>query len=69
MKTGVYWFKFLTEKEQEEFKVNCRTEDRFNHVMGGEIKSFKSFLMLSFPWQATSQKFKYWDEISQRKVE
>ena len=69
MKTGAYWFKFLTDKEQEEFKLNCRLDGRFDYVMEKEIDHFKRFLMLVFPWGATLQGFKYWHEISQRKTD
>jgi hypothetical protein len=30
MKTGIYWFAFLSEKEQAEFRINC---DDFHEYM------------------------------------
>lgn len=67
MKTGEYWFHFLTEKEQEEFKGNV-SEHRFNYLMGNEEASFKYFISGAFTWDRTPQGFLYWNKISQRKV-
>lgn len=67
MKTGAYWFKFLTEKEQEEFKVNCG--GWFDFKMVNNYMNFKSFITSSFNWVKTPQGTKYWHEISQRKTD
>lgn len=67
MKTGAYWFSFLTEKEQEEFKVNC---DEFNGIdMALDVESFEDFIHDYFIWKSTPQGYKYWHEISQRKTD
>lgn len=66
MKTGAYWFKFLTDKEQEEFKVNTKF---LNYKMKEEKSSFNEFIIHSFVWEETPQGYDYWHEISQRKTD
>lgn len=69
MKTGAYWFSFLTEKEQEEFKVNCGSDEDFEIDMILTFKSFENFILDCFLWENTTQGFKYWSKISQRKTD
>lgn len=65
MKTGAYWLKFLTEKEQEEFKTNsCNS---FDFKMAKDYNDFDEFICSSFRWDRTKQGHNYWHEISQRK--
>ena len=67
MKTGAYWFKFLTDKEQEEFKVNCG--GKFDEYLNKKHDSFGLFIALKFSWMNTEQGEDYWHEISQRKTD
>lgn len=69
MKTGAYWFKFLTDKEQEEFKVNSKKEKCLIKNMNDKFESFDKFIYGSFIHANTPQDYNYWHEISQRKVE
>jgi hypothetical protein len=62
MKKGSEWFKLLREKEQQEFKENCR---RFTHTMEKE-SDFTSFICSAFEWLKTPQGWDYWNEISER---
>jgi hypothetical protein len=66
MKTGIYWFAFLSEQEQREFRINC---DDFYEYMDSEIESFRAFISLSFDWIDTPQGNDYWSEISNRQVQ
>lgn len=63
MKTGIYWFAFLSEKEQKEFRENC---DDFYEYMDSEIESFEDFIDFAFDWIDTLQGQDYWREISKR---
>lgn len=65
MKTGIYWFAFLSEQEQREFRINC---DDFYEYMDSEIESFDFFISLAFDWIDTPQGNDYWIEISNRQV-
>ena len=67
MKTGAYWFKFLTDKEQEEFKVNCGKY--FNRILKHDFNKFSDFIYSSFMWDKTKQGGDYWSKISQRKTD
>jgi hypothetical protein len=64
MKKGSEWFKLLSEKEQQEFKENCR---RFTFTMN-EKSEFEVFIMSAFVWSNTTQGWDYWNEISERQV-
>jgi hypothetical protein len=66
MKKGIEWFAYLSEKEQKEFRENCK--DFYEYI---QIKyfSFDSFISLSFDWIDTPQGTNYWREISKRKVQ
>jgi hypothetical protein len=66
MKTGIYWFAFLSEKEQAEFRINC---DDFHEYMQIEFFSFMAFICLAFDWIDTPQGTDYWFEIHNRKVQ
>ena len=66
MKKGIYWFAFLSEQEQKEFRANC--ED-FHEYMDSEIESFDGFIDCAFFWDSTPQEAKYWLRISNRKVQ
>ena len=66
MKTGIYWFSFLSEKEQAEFRENC---DDFHEYIQIESFSFRAFIALDFDWIDTPQGQDYWLEISNRKVQ
>ena len=65
MKNGSYWFSFLSEKEQAEFRANC--EDFHNYIQI-EYFSFKSFITNAFDWIETKQGSDYWYFIYNRKV-
>lgn len=66
MKTGIYWFAFLSEKEQKEFRANCAD---FHEYIEIEYFSFRAFIALAFDWIDTPQGTDYWREISKRKVQ
>jgi hypothetical protein len=66
MKNGIYWFSFLNEKEQTEFRENC--ED-FHLYVSIEYFSFSNFIAVAFDWIDTPQGTNYWREISKRKVQ
>jgi hypothetical protein len=65
MKKGIYWFSFLNEKEQTEFRENC--ED-FHLYISMEYLNFKSFITNAFDWIETKQGNDYWYLIYNRKV-
>lgn len=65
MKTGIYWFAFLSEQEQKEFRINC---DDFYEYINDEYFSFDFFISLAFDWIDTPQGNDYWIEISNRQV-
>lgn len=66
MKTGIYWFAFLSENEQKEFRINC---DDFYDYMDSEIESFRAFISFAFDWIDTLQGHDYWLKISNRDVQ
>lgn len=66
MKKGIYWFAFLSEQEQKEFRANC---ENFHEYMDSEIESFRDFICFAFDWIDTLQGQDYWREISKRKVQ
>jgi hypothetical protein len=65
MKTGIYWFAFLSEQEQREFRINC---ENFYDYMDSEIESFEYFIAVAFDWIETPQGTDYWFEIHNRKI-
>lgn len=66
MKTGIYWFAFLSEQEQKEFRANCKD---FHETMEIEEESFDFFICGSFNFQSTPQGHDYWMEICKRDVQ
>ncbi len=65
MKRGAYWFKFLTEKEQEEFKENAIDYKGYgwyyyltNHY---RCSSFHEFILRAFVWCDTKQEIDSWN--------
>lgn len=70
MKKGSYWFSFLSEKEQKEFRENCELQENdLNFKMRCGYRSFEQFILGSFNWHETSQGIKYWSKISKRNVQ
>jgi hypothetical protein len=66
MKTGIYWFAYLSEQEQKEFRENCKD---FHEDIALEYFSFRAFISLAFDWIDTQQGHEYWMEISKRDVQ
>ena len=67
MKKGVYWFSFLSEKEQKEYRINCEHGDEdFHKIMDEEFSCFNYFIAQGFWWDETPQGNDYWAEISER---
>jgi hypothetical protein len=66
METGSYWFKFLSETEQKEFRENVKGDWEF--LMEHEEENFAGFIACAFIWEYTPQGHDYWREISERKV-
>jgi hypothetical protein len=64
MKKGSEWFKLLSEKEQQEFKKNCK---RLEYIMGLEC-SFWRFIARAFDWEESPQGGEYWSDISERQL-
>ena len=62
MKKGSEWFKLLSEKEQQEFKDNCRNFEKSMETESG----FENFICLAFEWSKTPQGWDYWNEISNK---
>jgi hypothetical protein len=70
MKKGSYWFSFLSEKEQKEFRENVKkVDDNFTELMNNEYSSFEFFITNSFWYDGTPQGSAYWYEISNRNVQ
>ena len=64
MKKGSEWFKLLSEKEQQEFKDNCKD---FECIM--DLKSsFWRFVSRAFHWRKSPQGHSYWYKISKRQL-
>lgn len=63
MKTGIYWFAFLSEQEQRNFRANCK---EFHEYIDSEIHDFYRFIGYAFDWIDTPQGTEYWLEISKR---
>jgi hypothetical protein len=73
MKKGIYWFAYLSEKEQKEFRENCKDFHEymcnyFHEYMDSEMGCFRFFISLAFDWIDTPQGNDYWSEISNREV-
>jgi hypothetical protein len=80
MKKGSYWFGFLSEKEQAEFKQNFLSrsesipefqifENPFEtFCLDREFSSLREYVLFAFMWATTEQGFQYWCEISYRHV-
>lgn len=69
MKKGSYWFAFLSEKEQKEFRENVKNADNdFTELINTEYEYFEHFIVLAFWFDETPQGYKYWCEISERKI-
>jgi hypothetical protein len=66
METCSYWFKFLSETEQKEFRENVKGDWEF--LMEHQQEDFGNFVACAFIWEGTSQGHEYWREISERKV-
>ena len=66
MKNGSYWFSFLSEKEQAEFRENC---DDFHELINNEYRLFEYFMTLSFWFDETPQGHDYWWAILKRDVQ
>jgi hypothetical protein len=70
MKKGSYWFSFLSEKEQKEFRENVKkVDDNFTELMNDEYSSFEFFISTSFLYSGTAQGHDYWMEICKRDVQ
>jgi hypothetical protein len=70
-KTGKEYFKFLTPKEQEEYRQNAEkftTEDMIKANMSRKHRTFNSFLRGSFPFIITPQGHSYWAGICEREI-
>ena len=66
MKKGNYWFSFLSEKEQKEFRENCKD---FHEYIQIEYFSFDCFISLSFDWIDSPQGHDYWFNIANRNIQ
>jgi hypothetical protein len=70
MKRGSYWFSFLSEKEQKEFRENVKNaENNFHELMNDEYRLFEYFIALAFWYNDTPQGHQYWWKIANRDVQ
>jgi hypothetical protein len=70
MKKGSYWFSFLSEKEQKEFRENVKNaENNFHELMNDEYRLFEYFIVLAFWHDETPQGHDYWMAIAKRDVQ
>jgi hypothetical protein len=70
MKKGSYWFSFLSEKEQKEFRENCEIQDfDFIEIINDIYESFEVFILSCFHCMSSEQGGGYWFEISNRNVQ
>ena len=70
MKKGSYWFSFLSEKEQAEFRENVKNaKDNFHDLMNDEYRLFEYFMKLAFWFDETPQGHDYWWAILKRDVQ
>lgn len=66
MKKGSYWFSLLTEKQQSEFRANCKNQDdNFPEIMNHEYSDLKTFIGGTFSWSKSSEGGDYWNKIYQ----
>jgi hypothetical protein len=69
METCSYWFKFLSETEQKEYKANVENAKLdWDWLLEHEENNFQSFIRCGFTWKGTPQGNDYWFEISKREV-
>ena len=69
MRKCSYWFEFLSETEQKEYKENVENaKSDWNHLMKHEEEDFSGFISCGFIWDRTPQGQDYWSEISKRKI-
>jgi hypothetical protein len=66
MKKCSYWFEFLSEIEQKEYKENTKVD--WDILMELEEPDFENFITCGFIWEGTPQGKDYWSKISERKV-
>jgi hypothetical protein len=66
METCSYWFKFLSETEQKEFRENINVD--WDFLKDYQEEDFENFIACGFIWEGTPQGNDYWREISERKV-
>ena len=70
MKKGSYWFSFLSEQEQKEFRENVKNaENNFHELMNEEYRLFEYFITLAFWYDETPQGHDDWMEICKRDVQ
>lgn len=70
MKKGSYWFGFLSEKEQKEFRENVKNaENNFPELINDEYRLFEYFITLAFWYDETPQGHDYWMAIAKRDVQ
>lgn len=66
MKKGSYWFSLLTEKQQSEFRANCKNQyDNFAEIMNQKFDDLKKFVGGTFNWAESSEGNDYWMKIYQ----
>lgn len=70
MENGHYYFAFLTEEEQKQYKENF---DKYSTNLFGwedwnseQFENFESYILRAFPWSSSKQKHTYWANISDR---
>ena len=74
MKKGSYWFSFLSEQEQKEFRENVKNvknaENRnFSDLINEEYRLFEYFMSSAFWFDETPQGHDYWWSILKRDVQ
>ena len=70
MKKGSYWFSFLSEQEQKEFRENAKNAGaNFTEIINSEYRLFEHFMTLAFWFDETPQGHDYWWAILKRDVE
>ena len=69
MKKGTHWFAFLSEKEQKEFRENCKDDGfDFHKFIELEFRTFYHFCSGAFSWMKTNESLEYWSNIANRNV-
>jgi hypothetical protein len=66
MRKCSYWFEFLSEKEQKEYKENANVN--WDFLKENEEDDFQSFIGCGFIWEGTPQGNDYWSKISKRNI-